>query len=82
MLMAILRSRGDGTLRRKGNGTALRRSGGAIDCPQCRTAQRGGGTRHDLFLAHWQFLGEFEGMLRALPAHLIVAAAAAGSGIR
>ena len=42
----------------------------------------GGGTRHALFLAHRQFLGEFEGMLGALPGNLIVAAAAAGSGIR
>jgi hypothetical protein len=42
----------------------------------------GGGTRHALFLAHRQFLGEFEGKLGALPGNLIVAAAAAGSGIR
>jgi hypothetical protein len=42
----------------------------------------GGGTRRALILAHRQFLGEFEGMLGALPGNLIVAAAAAGSGIR
>ena len=42
----------------------------------------GGRTRRDLVLAHRQFLGEFEGMLGALPGNLIVAAAAAGSGIR
>jgi hypothetical protein len=42
----------------------------------------GGGTRHALFLAHRQFLGEFEGKLGALPGNLIVAAAAAESGIR